>query len=200
MFRKTLYASLFMLLVVVTSPLSAQMAGWKLDKAHSSIGFSVRHLVISEVTGTFRDFDISVNATKNDFSDATIDAVIKVASINTGNERRDAHLRTDDFFNAERFPEIRFRSTSFEKSEDGSYNLTGFLTIRDTTKQVTFHAVNNGLVKTPWGATVSSWKATLVINRFDYGLKWNKTIETGGLVAGDAVTITVNLELNKASS
>jgi polyisoprenoid-binding protein YceI len=191
--------SLFLLLLVA-GPLSAQTAGWKLDKAHSSIEFSIRHLVISSVTGKFKDFDISFNSSKADFTDATVSATIKVASIDTDNERRDAHLRTDDFFNAEKYPLIKFKSTSFEKTGNDTYAIKGNLTIRDTTKSVTFDAVYNGSIKAPWGATVSSWKATLVINRFDYGLKWDKALETGGLIAGDKVTITINLELDKPSA
>jgi len=190
----------FALTILSAGSLLAQNSGWTLDKAHSSIGFSVRHMVISEVTGNFKDFDISFTSTKDDYSDATVDATIKVASINTDNERRDGHLKTDDFFNAEKFSQIKFKSTSFEKVGENKYKITGDLTIRDITKKVTFDAVYNGTIKAPWGATVSSWKATSSVNRFDYGLKWNKAIETGGLIAGNVVTITLNLELNKPSA
>jgi polyisoprenoid-binding protein YceI len=191
---------LFALVILGAGPLMAQKSGWMLDKAHSSIGFSVRHMVISEVTGNFKDFDISFTSSKDDYSDATVDASIRVASINTDNERRDGHLKTDDFFNAEKFPQIKFKSTSFENVGENKYKITGDLTVRDVTKKVTFDAVYNGTIKAPWGATVSSWKATLAVNRFDYGLKWNKAIETGGLIAGDTVNITLNLELNKPTA
>ena len=191
---------LLLITVFGTSSLFAQKAGWNLDKAHSSIGFSIKHMVISEVTGNFKDFDISFSSTKSDFTDAAVDATINVASINTDNDKRDAHLRTDDFFNAEKFPLIAFRSTSFEKIGENKYKITGDLTIRDVTKKVTFDATFNGSIKAPWGAQIYSWKATLAINRFDYGLKWNKAIETGGLIAGDTVNITLNLELNKPSA
>jgi polyisoprenoid-binding protein YceI len=191
---------LFALTILGAGSLMAQKAGWTLDKSHSSVGFSVRHMVISEVTGNFRDFDVSFMSSKDDYSDATVDASIKVASINTDNERRDGHLKTDDFFNVEKYPLIRFKSTSFDKVGENKYKITGDLTIRDITKQVTFDAVYNGTIKAPWGATVSSWKATLSVNRFDYGLKWRKAIDTGGLIAGDTVNITLNLELNKPSA
>jgi len=194
------FTMLFLSTLIGTLSLLAQQGGWTLDKSHSSISFSIRHMVISEVTGNFKDFTISFTAAKADFSDATVDATIKVASINTDNERRDGHLKTDDFFNAEKFPDIRFKSTSFEKVGDNAYKITGDLVIRDITKKVTFDAVYNGSVKSPWGATVISWKATTTINRFDYGLKWNKAIETGGLIAGDVVKITHNLELTKPSA
>jgi polyisoprenoid-binding protein YceI len=189
----------FALTIVSVVSLMAQKPAWTLDKAHSSIAFSVRHMVISEVIGNFKDFDVTFTSTKDDYSDATVDATIKVTSINTDNERRDGHLKTDDFFNAEKFPQIKFKSTSFEKVGENKYKLTGDLTIRDVTKKVTFDAVYNGTIKAPWGATVSSWKATSSVNRFDFGLKWNKAIDTGGLIAGDIVTITLNLELNKPS-
>jgi polyisoprenoid-binding protein YceI len=190
----------FTLTILSVVSLFAQKAGWALDKAHSSIGFSVSHMVISEVTGNFKDFDISFTSSKEDFSDATVDATIKVASVNTGNERRDGHMKTDDFFNSEKFPLITFKSTSFEKVGENKYNITGNLTIRDVTKKVTFDAVYNGSVKAPWGVTVSSWKATLSVNRFEYGLKWNKAIDTGGLIAGETVKITLNIEVDRPSA
>jgi polyisoprenoid-binding protein YceI len=190
---------LLMTLLISMSAL-AQKTAWKLDRSHSSVEFSIRHFVISEVTGRFKDFDISVNASKPDFTDAEIEATIKVTSINSDNEKRDGHLRTDDFFNAEKFPEIKFKSASFEKVGENKYKITGDLTIRDVTKKVTFDAIYNGSIKSPWGALVTSWKATIAVNRFDYGLKWNKTIEAGGLIAGDTVIITLNLELTKPSA
>jgi polyisoprenoid-binding protein YceI len=194
------FMMLFVLTLISAGILSAQKSGWNLDKAHSSIGFSVRHMVISEVTGNFKDYDITFSSAKGDFSDATVDATIKVASISTDNDRRDGHLKTDDFFNAEKFPLIKFKSTSFEYVGDNKYKITGDLTMRDVTKKVTFDAVYNGSVKAPWGATVISWKATTSVNRFDYGLRWNKAIDTGGLIAGETVVITLNIELNKPSA
>jgi polyisoprenoid-binding protein YceI len=182
------------------SSLFAQKAGWNLDKAHSSVGFSVKHMVLSEVTGNFKDFDVKFTSSKSDFTDAVVDATIKVASINTDNEKRDGHLKTDDFFNAEKYPLITFKSDSFEKVGDNKYKITGDLTIRDVTKKVTFDAVYNGSIKAPWGAQIYSWKATLAVNRFDYGLKWNKAIEAGGLIAGETVNITLNLELDKPAA
>src|SRR5712692_49431 len=174
----------------------AQTGAWKADKNHSYVAFTVKHLVISEVTGKFKDFDISLTSSKEDFTDAVIEASIKVKSIDTGVEARDNHLRTDDFFNAEKFPEITFKSTSIEKVGDNLYKITGNLTIRDVTKKVTFDAVDNGTIK--MGNNIrSAWKASLSINRFDYGVKWNRTLEMGGLVAGDVVNITINLEIMK---
>ena len=174
----------------------AQADTWKLDKAHSEANFTVSHMVISEVTGNFKEFDIKFEAPGSDFTNASIEAVIKVNSINTDQEKRDGHLKSDDFFNAEKYPEIIFKSTSFEKVDENKYNITGDLTIRGTTKTVTFGAVHKGTLKTQQG-TLSAWKAILDINRFDYGLKWNRLVETGGLVVGENVSIVLNLEFNK---
>ncbi len=182
-------------IVAVTVLVTAQ-SEWKFDKVHSSVTFSVRHMVISEVSGNFKDFSVVLKSEKEDFSDATVESTIQVASISTDNDYRDKHLKSDDFFNAEKFPEIKFKSTQFEKLGDNKYKITGDLTIRDVTKKVTFDAVLNGTLKTDKGV-LSAWKATTTINRFDYNLKWNKTLETGGLMVGQDVTITLNLELNK---
>jgi polyisoprenoid-binding protein YceI len=187
---------LFMALIFATPLITAQ-SDWKLDKVHSNISFSVKHMVISTVTGAFKDYDIVFKAKKEDFSDASVEAIVKVASISTENEKRDTHLKSDDFFNAEKYPEIKFKSKSFEKMGEGKYKIMGDLTIRDVTKQVAFDAVYNGSVKAPWGSTIYSWTATLTLDRFDYNLKWNQAIETGGLIVGKDVTVTLNLELNK---
>ncbi len=168
---------------------------WVADKVHSNVMFTVRHLVISEVTGYFRDFDITVTAKSDDFSGASVDATVKINSIFTDNERRDGHLKSDDFFNVETFPVMKFRSKSFEKIDENKYKITGDLTIRDITKTVTFDATRLGMVSLPQMGTRCGWKVATTTNRFDFGLKWNKALETGGLVVGENVTITLNLEL-----
>jgi len=182
--------------IVGISVIASAQFEWKLDKAHSSITFTVRHMVISEVSGNFKDFSVVLKSEKEDFSDASIESIIQVASISTDNDFRDKHLKSDDFFNAEKYPEIKFKSTQFEKLSDNKYKITGDLTIRDVTRKVTFDAVLNGTLKTNRGM-LSAWKASTTINRFDYNLKWNKTLETGGLMVGQDVTVTLNLELNK---
>ncbi len=188
--------SILLLAAFAAVGFASAQTDWKLDKAHSSITFTVRHMVISDVTGSFKDFAITLKSAKDDFSDATVQSTIKVASLSTDNGMRDNHLKSDDFFNAEKYPEINFKSTSFEKLSDTKYKITGDLTIRDVTKNVTFDAVFNGTLKTNRGV-LSAWKVTTTINRFDYNLKWNRTIESGGLIVGQDVTITMNLELNK---
>ena len=184
------------LLAINASPSVARAAEWTVDKSHSQITFTVSHMVISEVSGTFAAFDVQIEAENDDLTGGSLTAIIKTASINTGIDRRDNHLRSDDFFNAEKYPEITFKSTRIAKIGDGKYTIEGNLTIRDITKPVAFDAVLNGTIKTDKSLR-SGWKATLAINRFDYGLHWNRTIETGGLVAGDTVHIAVNIEIIK---
>lgn len=174
---------------------SAQTA-WTLDRSHTGIKFSIRHMMISDVEGIFRDFDIVFKSDKEDFTDAVIEATITTDSIDTQNARRDNHLRSDDFFNAAKYPTITFKSSKVELVGEKAYKFYGDLTIRDVTKPVVFDATLGGTTKTQRG-TVAGWKATLVIDRFDFNLKWDRTIEAGGLVAGRDVTITINAEVRK---
>jgi polyisoprenoid-binding protein YceI len=183
-------------LLIGLSLASAQTT-WKSDLSHSRVDFSVSHLVIAEVTGRFTQFDVTLQQGKEDFSDSKLEATIKTASINTDNETRDKHLKSDDFLNADKFPDITFKSTSFEKTGKDTYKITGDLTIRDVTKTVVLDAKYNGSVTDPWGNVKSAFKATTSVNRFDYGVKWNKAMETGGLVAGDTVNITLLVELGQ---
>lgn len=175
----------------------AQNLKWSSDKSHSNVNFTVDHLVISEVDGHFSDY--TVNAETNAKNELLkVEAVIKTGSVNTDNKDRDAHLSGDDFFNSEKFPEMKFVSKSIKKSGKG-YKITGDLTIRDVTKTVTLDANFRGVTKDPWGNTKMGWNATTTINRFDYGLKWDKALETGGLVVGKNVKITLKIQyiLNK---
>ena len=189
---------LFAYVCIALTPCVAQ-SGWTMDKSHSSIIFTVSHMVISEVSGRFTDFDVALTAGKEDFSDGKIDATITTASVTTANERRDGHLKSNDFFNADSFPQIRFVSNKFEKTGEKTYKLFGDLTIRDITKPVAFDVTLNGTIATQRG-TVSGWTAVLTMNRFDYNLKWDRMTEAGGLVAGKDVTITVNAEFRKQQS
>ena len=176
---------------------TVQAASWKLDKAHSQVTFSVAHLVISEVTGVFKDFDVTLTADEADFSDVKVEATIKTSSIDTGNQNRDKHLRSDDFLDVEKFPEMKFKSNEIEKTGDDTYKIKGDLTIRDVTKSVVLDTKFKGSIKGMGGNVTAAFKATTTIDRFDFGTKWNKTIETGGLVAGKDVEITLLLEFTK---
>ena len=192
--KRLLTATLLILSFVGTG--SSQIV-WKSDKAHSAAKFTVSHMVIAEVEGYFKDFDATMTATKDDFTDAKIEATLQTASISTNNERRDNHLRSDDFLNAEKFPAITFKSTSVEKTGEDTYKITGDLTIRDVTKQVVLDTKYNGQVTDPMGNVKCGFRATTTIDRFDYGVKWNRAIETGGLIAGKDVHITLLLEFGK---
>ncbi|MFA7419574.1 MAG: YceI family protein [Melioribacteraceae bacterium] len=171
---------------------------WSVDKSHSNVGFSVTHLIISEVTGQFKNFSAEIETTSDDFTDAKINFTIDVASINTENEGRDKHLKSDDFFNAEKFPKITFVGKSFKKVDGKKYKLVGDFTMRDVTKQITLDVVFNGTVKDPWGNTKAGFKISGELNRMDYNVKWNNLIEAGGAVVSKEVAININLELNKA--
>jgi polyisoprenoid-binding protein YceI len=170
---------------------------WILDRNHSNVKFTVTHLVISEVEGNFKVFDGTMENAKDDFSDAKINFTVDAASIDTDNEKRDNHLRGGDFFNAEKFPTMKFESTSMAPLGNNKYKLTGNLTIKDVTKPVTFDVTYGGKVVSN-GTTKIGFRASTTINRFDYNLKWDKATETGSLVVAKEVEIRVNAELNKS--
>jgi polyisoprenoid-binding protein YceI len=172
---------------------------WTLDKGHSNVKFVVTHMVVSEVEGSFRTFDATIENTKPDFSDAVINFTVDVASVNTDNENRDKHLKSDDFFNAEKFPQMKFQSTSFKPLGGNKYQLDGNLTIRDITKPVTFEVTYGGSINTQRGAKVG-FKAKTTVNRFDYNLKWDRATEAGGLVVAKDVVISINTEFNEVKS
>lgn len=189
--------------ILLTAVLFSQVAlfaqaKWNVDVVHSSVKFTVEHLVISEVEGTFKTFNGTMTSTKPDFTGSTIDFTVDVKSISTDNEMRDTHLKSDDFFNAEKYPKMTFKSTSFKKVSGNKYILTGNLTLRDVTKSVKFNVTYGGTAKDGYGNTKAGFKASTVINRFDYGLKWNKLTEAGGMTVGKDVTIDLRLEFAQA--
>jgi polyisoprenoid-binding protein YceI len=177
--------------------LTQAQSTWKVDGSHSSLGFSVSHMVVSETEGRFKVYDGTVVSKNDDFTDAQINFTVDAKSIDTDNEKRDEHLRSDDFFNAEKFPNLTFKSTSFKKVSGNKYVLEGELTIRDVTKKVKFDVTYNGQAKSPWGQTAAGFKASGSINRLDYNLKWNKALEAGGVLVGETVNITLKLEFIK---
>lgn len=169
---------------------------WKVDKVHSTVKFSVSHMVVSEQEGNFKVFDGNLEYSKSDMSDANINFTIDINSINTDNESRDNHLKGDDFFNAAKFPTATFTSTSFKPKGNNKYELTGNLTIRDITRSVTFDVLYGGVHKTSKGEK-AGFKASTTINRFDYNLKWDRVTEAGGMVVGKEVEIIAKLEFDK---
>ncbi len=170
---------------------------WVLDKAHTNIEFNVTHLVISEVNGSFREFEAEVISSSPDFEGAEIAFIANIASIDTDSEKRDNHLKSDDFFNAEEYPQLKF-SGVLVKVQD-KYELKGQMTIRDITNPIVFDVKYNGMITDPWGNQKAGFKIMGSVNRFDYGLRWNTMMEAGGAVVGEEVDIVCNVELQKKS-
>ena len=171
---------------------------WTIDPAHSTIGFKVKHLMITNVSGHFSKFDLQVETEGEDFTTAKGAFIADTASVYTGNDERDRHLRSPDFFDDHSFPKIRFVPKKYESVDhDGSYNITGDLTIRDTTKSVTFGVEFGGVVKDPWGNTRAGFTVNGKINRKEFGLNWSALTEAGGLVVSDDVRVSCEIELVK---
>lgn len=187
--------SLLVVSLLIQFGIKAQST-WSIDPVHSNIQFEVTHLVVSTVTGKFNDFSGTIKTVGETFDGAVAKVQVKVNSIDTENLTRDKHLKQDDFFNAAEFPLISFKSTSFRKINAKDYQLIGNLTIRDVTKEITISAVNSGTVNLG-SKTISAFKANFSINRFDYKLKWDDTLDSGSLVVGEDVSISMNLELVK---
>jgi polyisoprenoid-binding protein YceI len=175
---------------------------WKLDASHSKLGFSITHMMVSETEGKFKIFEGNVSSKSDmDFTDAKIDFVADVASINTEDEKRDGHLKSPDFFDAEKHPKITFKSTSMKPSgkSSTSYVLEGDLTMHGVTKKVKFTAIGAAkTVKDPYGNIKNGFKVTGVINRKDFGLSWNAALDAGGVALSEDVRVDLNIELNKA--
>lgn len=167
---------------------------WTIDKTHSNVRFTVTYLVISEVEGVFNSFNGEIISSEPDFSDAEINFEVDINSIDTDNQKRDSHLKSDDFFNAEKFPQMTFKSTSFSKDADNKYTLSGYLKIRDITKPVVFDVSYGGTIKDGYGNNRAGFKAKTTINRFDYGLRWDAVTEAGSAVVGKEVDISLNLQ------
>ncbi len=168
---------------------------YTVDKTHAHVGFEIAHMVISNVKGAFNDYDASLTVSDGELESAA--ATLQVDSIDTKNEKRDAHLKNDDFFSAEKFPTMTFKSTGVS-SKGGKDLLMGKLTIRDVTKAVTSEYSIKGPIKDPWGNTKVGFEASTKINRQDFGLTWSKSIESGGLMVGNDVTIEIDMEFAKA--
>lgn len=172
----------------------AQSTTWVIDPTHSSVNFEVPHLTVSTVSGYFTDFSGTAFSEGDDFHNAEINAVIDVASITTHNLERDKHLKEDDFFNTNQFPNITFKSNTFRKTEDGSFEIYGDLTIRDITKPVVLEADFAGIVLLD-DQKKAGFTAKGKINRFDYGLKWDDALDSGGLIVGEEVDLILNITL-----
>jgi polyisoprenoid-binding protein YceI len=184
----------FLLSIIISLSLNAQ--NWTLDRAHSSVRFSIIHMVVSETEGSFRDFSATINSGKEDFSDLKVEFVIQAKSVDTDNSARDEHIRGADFFEVDKYPTFTFKSESFKQIKGNQYELTGDMTIKGITKKVTFQTKYNGIIEAKSGFK-SGFKATTTIKRSDFNISWNKTLDKGGLALSDEVEVTVNIELNK---
>ncbi len=171
---------------------------WTIDTAHSEITFKVKHLVISTVTGKFKEFDASIETDNQDFENSKITFAASIESIETGNEDRDNHLKSDDFFNAAEYPKMKFESTSFKKVGDGEYKLVGNLTIRGNTKEVELDAEYGGTVVDPYGQTKAGFDVTGKINRKEFGLTWSAVTEAGSVVVSDEVKLNLNVQFTQS--
>ena len=180
-------------------PLSAEAetARWTIDPDHSVIEFRVTHMVVSKTSGRFLDYQGVVEMDADAKTFKTIEATIKAESINTNQDKRDMHLRNTDFLDVKQFPTITYKMKNYQKQGD-SYNVVGELTLRGLTKAVTLNVIFNGVAKDPWGNTRAGFSADGKLNRKDFGMVWNKTLDTGGLVVGDEVQIHLDIECIKA--
>ncbi len=173
------------------------MTNYIVDAMHSEISFKVKHLMISTVTGNFTEFSANVSSENDDFSNANISFNASIASIATGNQQRDEHLKGADFFDAEKFPTLSFSSTSFTKKIESEYTLVGDLTIKDKTKTVELAVEFGGLMTDFYGQTKAGFEIVGKINRKDFGLTWSAVTEAGGVVVSDEVKLQLNIQLIK---
>ncbi len=188
---KKLFASLFSLVVVAST---FAQSTWTIDKSHSKVGFNVIHMAVSDVEGKFNEFDGTIVSKSEDFNGAEVSFVAKTTSIDTDNERRDTHLKSPDFFEAEKFPEITFKGNLVK--DGGKYRLVGDFTMKGVTKKVEFDVTYGGSINTERGAK-AGFKLSGSVNGQDYGLSWNNKLKGGELAVSDNVDLIVKIELNK---
>ena len=194
---KRLFFSILMLLFIPAINLPAQATKWTSDKAHTSAKFEVQHLGISIIAGQFMEFDGTMAADKDDFTDAKINFTVQTKSVNTNVDMRDQDLRTARFFDVEHFPQMTFKSTAFEPQGNGKYVLSGYLTIKDVTMLVKFVVAYHATIKDPWGNTRTGFRAELTINRFDYHISYDEKSAENVLHVAPDVKIIIDTELTK---
>ena len=191
------FATVSVVVLALGMPLSARGATWEIDPGHTSVQFSVRHLMVSNVRGEFGKVSGVVKVDDSDVTKSTIEATIDVASINTRNAKRDEHLRSPDFFDAAKYPTITFKSTKAEKTASG-WKVTGDLTMHGVTKPVVLDVEGpTPEIKDPWGNSRAGAQATAKIDRQDFGISWNKALDAGGVTVGNEVSITIDVEAVK---
>lgn len=184
------------LAAVLAAPTLALAAPWALDGAHSKAGFKVRHMMVSWAEGQFKTVDAKIDYDEKKPQNLKIEATIDVASVDTNNDKRDEHLRSPDFFDVANHPKMTFKSTKVKVNKDGSMKVTGDLTMRGVTKSVTLDVEKIGIGTNPWGQKVLGTSATTKLNRKDFGVAWNQGLEAGGVLVGEEVQVSLNLEFN----
>lgn len=195
--KRSLFLSAAFALAALVAPSLAHATPWEVDSSHSAASFSVRHLMVSNVRGELGKITGSINVDDKDITKSTVEASIEMAGINTRDAKRDEHLRSPDFFDVAKFPNITFKSTKVEKAGAG-LKVTGNLTLHGVTKEVVLNVEGPApATKDPWGNTKSGFTATTKLNRKDFGVTWNKSVDGGGVVVGEEVSVTIDLEVNK---
>jgi polyisoprenoid-binding protein YceI len=172
---------------------------WQIDPAHTDVGFSVKHLMISTVRGRFGEVRGTIQLDRADLTKSLVEAEIVTGSIDTRQEQRDTHLRSADFFEVEMYPLITFKSTRVERIKGDRYRVVGDLTIRDVTREVILDVTDEGRGRDPWGGERQAFSATTTIDRSDFGLTWNQALETGGVLVSNEIKITIDVQAVKAS-
>ena len=170
---------------------------WVLDPTHSEVNFKIKHLMITNVTGSFTKFSADAETDADDFTTAKINFSADVSSVSTNNEQRDGHLQSADFFDVAQFPQIKFESIKFEKGASEHFLLKGYLTIKDVTKVVSMDVECGGIAKDPWGNVKAGFSIAGKINRKDFGLSWNAALETGGVMVSEEVKINAEIQMVK---
>ncbi len=181
-------------------PINEIATQWQIDAAHSNVEFAVRHLMISSVKGRFGDIAGGVTVDPTDPASASVEVTLQTASIDTRQEQRDAHLRSADFFDATKWPAITFRGNRVEGDTDSEFQLYGDLTIRDVTRPIVLEVTKEGEGSDPWGNFRTAFSAKTKIDRRDFGLTYNQVLETGGVLVGDEIKISVDVELTAVSN
>jgi len=197
--REYMYSKILVILGALSLATAAFAADYDVDPAHSHVGFTVKHLV-GKVPGEFKDYTGKFSFDDKKPAIFSANFTIKTASISTGNEKRDEHMKSPDFFDVKKFPEITFVSTSFKSSGAKKYKLLGNVTMHGVTKPVTFDVEYMGAEKDPWGNMRAGFTATTKVDRKDFGIIWNKTLDSGGLMVGNDVSIELNIEATQTAA
>ncbi len=182
----------------ITTPESTQsITTWAFDQSHTNVEFSAKHLMVTTVKGHFGEVKGAIQLDESDYTKSKIEVTIDIAGLQSRDPKRDAHLRSADFFDAEKYPTATFKSTRIERKSNDEYTVYGDLTVRDVTKEIALDSSFDGLAKTPWGAEVIAFNAKTKLNRKDFGLNWNVALEAGGVLVSENINLTIDAEAIK---